>query len=78
MGKALGYMTDEPPEPEDPALKSLQIVFVNSKGERVDVNLDPTRAPRATPPPPEPDRPFGAQFVNSVGEVAGSDRRRND
>ncbi len=77
VGKALGYMTDEPPEPEDQALKSLQIVFVNSKGERVDVNLNPSRAPLTTPPPPEPDRPIGVKFVKSVDDVAGSDRLRN-
>ena len=41
----IGCDTDEPREPEDEALKSLQVVFVNSKGERVDV-------PRNPPPNP--------------------------
>ncbi len=34
-GKMMGYITDEPPETEE-ALKSLTVVFVNSKGERID------------------------------------------
>lgn len=34
-GKMMGYISDEPPE-TDNASKSLTVVFVNSKGERVD------------------------------------------
>ena len=49
VGKVMGYITDEPPEPEDKSLKSLTVVFVNSKGERVDVNLDPASS-RHSPP----------------------------
>ena len=45
-GKMMGFITDEPPE-TDEALKCLKVVFVNSKGEPVDVKLD--RSP--TPPP---------------------------
>ena len=36
-GKMMG---DDPPENENNALKSFTVVFVNSKGERVDVDLN--------------------------------------
>jgi hypothetical protein len=35
-GKMMGFISDEPPEDDSNALKSLHVVFVNSKGERVD------------------------------------------
>ena len=62
VGKVMGYITDEAPDPEDPSLKSLTVVFVNSKGERVDVNLNPP------PKPPrvidqQPALPIGVTFV---------------
>ena len=47
VGKVMGYITDDPPEPEDKALKSLRVVFVNSNGEQVDVDLNRPRAPQA-------------------------------
>ena len=37
-GKMMGFITDEPPE-TDNALKCLNVVFVNSKGEPVDVDF---------------------------------------
>jgi len=38
-GREMGYLHDEQLEAEDDALKSLTVIFVNSKGEPVDVNL---------------------------------------
>ena len=42
-GKMMGFLTDEPPA-TDEALKCLNVVFVNSKGEPVDVDLN--RSPK--------------------------------
>jgi len=42
-GKMMGFITDEPPA-TDEALKCLKVVFVNSKGEPVDVDLN--RSPK--------------------------------
>lgn len=62
VGKVMGYITDEAPEPEDPSLKSLTVVFVNSKGERVDVDLNAHRkAPHVIEQQPAP--PIGVKFV---------------
>ena len=56
----MGYITDEPPE-TDKALKSLTVVFVNSKGERVDVGLNrPAKENRLIEH--QPDAP-GVKFV---------------
>jgi hypothetical protein len=49
-GQMMGYITDEPPETDD-AKKSLTVVFVNFKGERVDVDLNPhPKGPRVIEP----------------------------
>ena len=53
-GKMMGFINDDPPEKDD-ALKCLNVVFVNSKGEPVDVNLHvpakSTRVIEHVPPP---------------------------
>jgi hypothetical protein len=71
VGKVMGDITDEPPEPEDKALKSIQVVFVNSKGERVD-----GKPPRVIEQQPAP--PIGVKFVSSVEDIARrAERDRN-
>ena len=53
-GKMMGFITDEIPEKDD-ALKCLNVVFVNSKGEPVDVDFmrssKPPRLIEHDPPP---------------------------
>ena len=60
-GKMMGYITDEPPEDDSNALKSLHVVFLNSKGERVDPktieHTSPTRMIERQPEGP------GVKFV---------------
>ena len=60
-GKMMGFITDEPAEDPDRMLKSLTVVFVNSKGEPVDVNLN--RSPKPAPVVVHDPPPIGVKFV---------------
>ena len=61
-GKMRGFLTDEPPEDPDQALKSLTVVFVNSKGELVDVDLN--SRPTQTPVVEDDSPPMGMKLVS--------------
>ena len=61
-GKMMGFLTDEPPEDPDKARKSLTVVFVNSKGEPVDVDLNPR--PKQTRAIEDDSPPMGAKLVS--------------
>ena len=64
-GREMGYLRDEQPEAEDDALKSLTVVFVDSTGKRVDVDLNPPeRKPRVIEHQPKAENnDFGVKFV---------------
>ena len=59
--KMRGFLTDEPPADPDKALKSLTVVFVNSKGEPVEVDLNPR--PTLIPVVEDDSPPMGMKLV---------------